>query len=199
MSKRNTSNNRQVHRTKSWILEALIKLMDKKSYSKITVSDICLQAGIARSTFYCNFNSKNELSIEYMKGPFSIEIGSGDGVLNLPNIILTLDYSYIIKHKKNLKKLLLNLELTQIAFSIGPDAMDPLVTNYNKQLSGENYFFCRYKLYYQLSGILHVFSDWFLNDMPYPIEKLATILNDMAIPQGSTVKLFPKVMIKIIK
>jgi AcrR family transcriptional regulator len=51
------SNNRQVRRTRSWISEALMLLMDEKPYDKITVSDITEKAGIARQTFYRNYDN----------------------------------------------------------------------------------------------------------------------------------------------
>ena len=53
--------NRQVERSKEWILEALLRLMEKKSFPQITITEICKLAGVGRQTFYRRFASKEEI------------------------------------------------------------------------------------------------------------------------------------------
>ncbi|MCR5793901.1 MAG: TetR family transcriptional regulator [Solobacterium sp.] len=43
------------------ITEALFRLMEKEDYSDITISEITMEAGVARRTFYLNFSSKEEI------------------------------------------------------------------------------------------------------------------------------------------
>ena len=45
---------------KECMSDALISLMEQKDFSKITVNDIADIAGVNRSTWFRNFNSKNE-------------------------------------------------------------------------------------------------------------------------------------------
>ena len=40
--------------------DALLILMKEKQYSKITIKDISDIAGVNRSTWFCNFDTKNE-------------------------------------------------------------------------------------------------------------------------------------------
>lgn len=47
--------------SKSYLAQALFKLLLKRSFKKITVNDICQQAGISRSTFYLHFEDKYQL------------------------------------------------------------------------------------------------------------------------------------------
>ena len=44
-----------------YITEALFRLMKKKKFSDITISEITKEAGIARRTFYLNFSSKEDI------------------------------------------------------------------------------------------------------------------------------------------
>ena len=55
--------NKQVQRSREWIFEALILLMKKTKFQDITISDITAKAGVARLTFYRNYNSKEEIII----------------------------------------------------------------------------------------------------------------------------------------
>ena len=48
-------------RVKKNITEALFALMDKKDFSKITVTDIIEEAKVARASFYRNYESKEDL------------------------------------------------------------------------------------------------------------------------------------------
>lgn len=43
------------------IKKALIRLLNNKSYMDITVSDLVKEAGVARASFYRNFNSTNDV------------------------------------------------------------------------------------------------------------------------------------------
>ena len=46
------------------ISRALIKLMDQMPFSDITVTDIVKTAGVARASYYRNFDSKEEVLIK---------------------------------------------------------------------------------------------------------------------------------------
>ncbi len=45
------------------ISEALIRLMEKKLYSEITVSELCRESGISRQTFYTLFHAKENVVV----------------------------------------------------------------------------------------------------------------------------------------
>ncbi len=52
---------RRVRRTRAALREALIELLPRKPYERITVEDICKAADIGRSTFYAHYRGKEDL------------------------------------------------------------------------------------------------------------------------------------------
>lgn len=56
-----TSQNPIAVQSQKWLIEALLKLMQKQSYKKITVKQLTEEAGLDRSTFYRNFKTKEDI------------------------------------------------------------------------------------------------------------------------------------------
>ena len=51
----------RIIKTNKILFDALLKLMKKKNFEKIKISDICEEALINRSTFYAHYEDKYEL------------------------------------------------------------------------------------------------------------------------------------------
>ncbi|HAX03585.1 MAG: hypothetical protein A2Y45_09340 [Tenericutes bacterium GWC2_34_14] len=56
--------NIQVTRSKEWIYNALMFLLKKNAFRKISIDDITKEAGVARPTFYRNFDSKEDILLD---------------------------------------------------------------------------------------------------------------------------------------
>ena len=54
------------YRSKTMFIKALFELMAKKPYTKITIKELCQRANLARQTFYHNFNTMDDIIIEYI-------------------------------------------------------------------------------------------------------------------------------------
>lgn len=65
MAKRK-DNNRQIAATKEWITNALLDLMNKKQFQKISIKEIAEYADIDRRTFYRHYQSKEHILDEYI-------------------------------------------------------------------------------------------------------------------------------------
>lgn len=52
---------RRVQRTRAALQRALLELLQRKAYERITVEDICASANVGRSTFYGHYRTKDEL------------------------------------------------------------------------------------------------------------------------------------------
>jgi AcrR family transcriptional regulator len=60
----------KIQKTKRALAVAMIALLEKKEFQKITVRDLCAEAKVSRSTFYVYFGHKYDLlkfSMEYLK------------------------------------------------------------------------------------------------------------------------------------
>lgn len=54
-------------RTRTAILNAMLELLENKSFEKITIQNICDVAGISRTAFYLYFEDKYDLIVECIK------------------------------------------------------------------------------------------------------------------------------------
>ena len=66
-------------RVKNNIVRALIDLMKEKPYEEISISEIALQAGVSRVSYYRNYGSKEDILTETLKtlmARFSEEISA---------------------------------------------------------------------------------------------------------------------------
>jgi AcrR family transcriptional regulator len=191
--------NRQVQRTRSWIFEALMLLMDTKPYSKITISDICEKAGIARPTFYRYYDDKDDVIFEC----FSKTINETVNVAVKKNkqsnhaITLAFNFDYMIEHRKTLQKILSNVEIEDRIFPLLQRFPQSLIEQYKAVLTPEEYLICRYKICYQIAGIMRVLFDWFENDMPIEAEAMVGMLNAMATPSKVAYRNVPSVLVCI--
>lgn len=52
------------------LTEALLELMKSKPFSEISVTELIQKAGVARSTYYRNFNSKEDIIKQFIKSIF---------------------------------------------------------------------------------------------------------------------------------
>ena len=53
--------NKQTERSRQWIVEALLQLMETMPFREISVTDLTKKAGVSRLTFYRNFESKEDV------------------------------------------------------------------------------------------------------------------------------------------
>lgn len=47
-----------------YLTDTLLQLMEKRAYQKISITDLCEQAGVARVSFYRNFQSKDDILVK---------------------------------------------------------------------------------------------------------------------------------------
>ena len=200
MSKFSGKTNRQVERTKAWIFSAVMLLMDKKPYNKINVSDISEKAGISRTTFYYYYDDIDDVIFEYLKNTINTEL------LNIEkakkgdkenNIVLMFDHKYMIKHKKILKKIMSIVDIEDRVIRESRVLPMSLLKQYKENLTEEEYMICRYKICYQITGSLSILFDWFMNDMPVPVEYIVSMLNNMNIPKNIQYRNIPSIVVRL--
>ena len=201
MLKNSRKPNRQVERTKSWIFEAVMLLMDEKPYNKINISDIAEKAGIARPTFYYNYNDKDDVIFEYLMSMFNSELMSimekTDKDEKHDAIIFLFDAINIKKHQNTIKKILSAVDMEDRLFREIQKFPMSFIEKYKKSLTAEEYLICRYKLCFQMTGCLRVLFDWFINDMPMSVENIVLMLNAMNTPKTIQYRNIPSIVIRL--
>lgn len=102
-------------RTYVLLRQSLFSLMLTNSFDKISLTDICRQAMIPRSTFYRHFEDKYAL-LDYCFDSLMKEAGLTLDIRIIQNRAQTREFfmalfSYLVKHKSTYKKLLNNNRL----------------------------------------------------------------------------------------
>ena len=64
--------NEQREFSRECLLNALLVLMEKQEFSKITITELCKKAGVTRLTFYRHFESKEDVLQDYFYKIFQI-------------------------------------------------------------------------------------------------------------------------------
>ncbi len=61
MNNEHTKESQRVRLTRRLLKESLFELLKNKSISKISVSELCVKAGINRTTFYAHYGSQYDV------------------------------------------------------------------------------------------------------------------------------------------
>ena len=154
---------------KEYITEALLQLMKKKNFEKLTIEEITDKAGVNRSTYYRNFKSK-EMIIQFYF----------DNILfkNLQKKKHT-KIKYFISYIKNIleyyylekEKLLLIYE-QGLSYIFLNELNDNFFKSQKENLISDKE---KISLYYHIGGIFNIFLYWFSTNMEMLPEKLANI------------------------
>lgn len=91
---------RRIKRTRHLLRDALMRLVQTKSYDEITIQDITDEADIARTTFYLHFKDKDGLLFDMMREMYDLLTLEVDGLP--PDVFLASNeedcYSEDFKH-----------------------------------------------------------------------------------------------------
>lgn len=169
-------------RTRAWLLETLLKLLENKKYSEITITELTEKADIARQTFYRNYDSMDDI------------------LLSRLNEIVD---EYLAKVFKNLetkkdpdwdfevRQLILLWQKNEVLFralqkaGLDYQVMEKLSHLFNrfhmkaqnlKELDDRH----QYLVYYLAGGVFMVLNKWFENDMKFPMELLTDLFRKAA-------------------
>jgi AcrR family transcriptional regulator len=181
---KSNANNRQVKRTRSWIFEALMRLMDEKNYNAITVSDIVEKAGIARQTFYRSYNNKDDVILQFFDElfnlhPVKVENTFREGGRDMVNS--TIPLWQFVRHAGVLKKIL-NADTEYLIYRYCKKWEKTITDLYTGKLPEEKQLVFSYVVKYQTAGTMNIIIDWIKNDMALPVKSLVDILQNLTSP-----------------
>jgi AcrR family transcriptional regulator len=159
---------------RAYMAESLMTLMGKKPYADISISEITRKAGVNRSTYYRNFNSKDDIITFYFKEKivFSFEGNVMDNTASPKTRLLKL-----FKHYENYKNDLVLIYKNGL-FHLILDAFNSLVITSTETQSDQE--ICR--LYWYAGAIFNSLLFWVsgnMNKSPETMSKLyASLMPD---------------------
>lgn len=168
---------RIAEQSRIWLWESLEKLLHQKKLSKITITEICSNADLARKTFYNSFKNKEDLLIYQCR---KIVNRYFKELQNIPNNKRTLEETLktFLYFWWDYRDLLLLLK-SQNLFSILIDTwLDAASTRYNcfvvswHMSSDDNNEETKYLMSFILGGLANVLSMWFSNKNPKSPDKM---------------------------
>ncbi len=154
--------------TKESLAIALIKLMSKKNFKDITITELVRCAGVSRTAFYRNYTEKEDILRELSYKTTEELKKSLDLDKYKNNLYLWLiDYFNIIKKNANFIQILLKTNYPNITLY---DFLDYYALSYG-EYSIDNY----YKFLFFTSGLNSITFQWIKNGLKESSEKMASI------------------------
>ncbi|HCY51178.1 MAG TPA: TetR/AcrR family transcriptional regulator [Clostridiales bacterium] len=169
--------------------EAFLQLLTKKDYKYITVKEICLKAGVNRSTFYLHYEIMDDLlkeSVFYIDRRFyekfetvglnRVDIkagGKADALLIEPKYLKP--YLEFIKENKDVYKLTISKRdlfgsVTSFNKMYG-DIFEPALEKFGVSEEDKPYVFA-----YYMRGVLAIVSTWIEFNCVRPIDEIINLI-----------------------
>lgn len=158
------------------IARALTKLMDSQAFSDISVTDIVKTAGVARASYYRNFDSKEEVLIKITE---DIMAEYREKALRLGGDFFSYDSILLIfRYFKSYKKFILSVYKAGLAYIY----LDLFDRQFEEQM-GDMPFndIHRYKVYFYSGALYNVFLKWLEGGMKERPSEMAEMICGMII------------------
>ncbi len=172
----NIKNNSRYKMSSEKIETAFLALLEKYKYDEITISKICDQANINRSTFYCHYDDINDLIVKieskFAKGTANIfnygERQTNDAIIEM--------FTFV-KENKHFYKAFLNIPY--ITFAESHTKIECLENIGNKlHINKSNTIGLYYRASFFGAGIKEMCRIWLERDCKESPEELAKLLID---------------------
>lgn len=161
---------------KECIVEALIKLLEEKPFSAITISELTAKAGVSRMTYYRNYNKKEDIFEQYLKdaseyyGKEVQELMLQGNYYDEKN--LTQCFGYLKEHSRFLNCLLNNGFGDLLRITI----CNYVLQTWYKPEDGKHHY---YKLQAFAGALYNLYIAWSLEGMKESPEELAQLICEM--------------------
>lgn len=151
-------------RSKQLIRTSLLELMESNEYNKITIKDICENAGLARNTFYCNFSSKEDILSYHAKilaEEYLLKIKENTSM----DIYMMVEgyFTFWYENKSFLEKIIKNEYLSYIKYSEEQFKLYfvDCITSTKKD---SDFNYNPYTIAFIVGGLTNMLSCWFENN-----------------------------------
>ena len=169
---------------------ALISLLKKKQFEYITISELCNEAGVNRSTFYLHYENIGDLlneTAKYLiddfvsyftaeKNSFNFDFSTCErDQLNFVSDKYLIPYLTYIKDNKEVFATLMSngksLGFDKTYERMFENIFNPILKRFNYPEKDH-----RYIIMYYLNGITAINNEWLKNNCDRPVEEVANIV-----------------------
>ena len=164
---------------KECIFIALMQLMEKTSFSDISITEITKKAGVSRMAYYRNYESKEEIIIQYLNELFQdyLEEIHSCGQVDVYQFAYQY-FAYFRQHEVLIKNLLRsnlwNLLLERFdtyLHSIFAGLLTHNITSPEMKV---------YEVHFLVGGLYKILIEWIQNDMAQSDEEMAALICKLA-------------------
>lgn len=169
--------------------DALISLLDTKSFENITIIDICKLAKVNRSTFYLHYQNMSDLLdeiLENLNSSYNNHIKEKKNKLSslnqkeLSDLFFITDeylipYLEFIKENKNVYKALKNnphlFKVNKTYEKIFNEVLSPIMARFGLEQKWH-----RYTMDFYINGISSLILDWTYDDCKYSVDEICQLI-----------------------
>jgi AcrR family transcriptional regulator len=159
--------------TREAICTALVLLMKKQSFDKISITDIVRRAGVSRTAYYSNYSSKQEILCDLVDS-LILEINQKllpytdekTGKAKHPKMFIKLMFE-VLYQQQTIYKTLYDAHFNHIIL----DRLNDSMLSHLQDKSDEN----SYRIYFNAGALYNVFSKWIQSGMTKSIDEMTEI------------------------
>ena len=169
--------------------EALIQLLDRKSFEFITVKEICAEAGVNRSTFYLHYDNTSDLLAETVEAVYKDFFARYEKILDSSFdiekmngrelFLITPKYMYpyldFVRENRKLFKLMYHKSSTlgteKMYAGLFKRIFSPILQKFGVSQDQQSYIMLFY-----LKGLIGIIDQWVNDDCRMPKEILMEVL-----------------------
>lgn len=160
--------------SQKWIAQALLQLLEQYSFKEITITQICLEAGLARKTFYRNFRTKEDI-IHYIIDQLFLSFQTVFDIKTTPPLeIFTHYYEYWAKEKR-LLTILHRDELFYLLTRKYVEYVDSVNLYFIQSQNGTFAELESYAVRFIAGGMVSILEHWLECGFKEPIDKLTQL------------------------
>lgn len=171
--------NKQVLRTREWIFNALLTLLETMPYEDIKISNITDKADVARQTFYRNYKSKDDIIVNYLDDRFNEFKAKAKEAQNRSTAAtFILSFELFMEHREALIKIK-NAGLDYLLFNQLLSYNKYFLNHVSEKEQNNSNLHNEYFVKFQVGGLATIVLEWIKRDMSMTPEEIGGIVYEI--------------------
>jgi AcrR family transcriptional regulator len=179
------STDMRAQRSRRWLYEALLQLMNEKPYREIQITEIADRAQVARPTFYLHYHSKDELLLSQVDVVFAEFLNELSGTIAEGNYdrqkYSILIFQYWERNAETLRMVMqagLHEEFRERLRKYFSLAIKQLTARNEKPKADEQTL--EFIVDFESGGAYQLLTQWIARGMPYSAEQMGSLFYQLA-------------------